>query len=112
MIPLSGEEIAPRFDLATEVRVVQLDISGKAPLVLDDKVVVLPQASAEVLCRLVLSEAVNSVICAGIDEEYYQFLTWKKVRVLDDVVGPADSALAALLAGTLSAGDNLYPQPG
>jgi hypothetical protein len=47
------------------------------------------------------------VICGGIEEEYYQYLTWKRVKVLDSVIGDSGEALERLAAGRLQAGDIL-----
>lgn len=107
LIPLYGDEIAPRFDLATEVLIVSLD-QGQSEF--EEKIIVLPQASAEQLCHLVLTEGINTVICGGIEEEFYRYLTWKKVMVLDSVISDWKTALARRAANTLKAGDNTYHQ--
>ncbi len=93
LIPLFEDEVAPRFDLATEVLVAAFGPDGK---ILEERTVVLPHASADELSKLVLTENVATVICSGIEEEYYQYLTWKKVLVIDSVVGTARQALNLL----------------
>ncbi|MBU2646131.1 hypothetical protein KKI24_15610 [bacterium] len=105
LIPLFGEDVAPRFDLATEV----LIITGNQPeQASDEKIIVLPQASAEQLCHLILTEAIKTVICGGIEEEYYRYLVWKKVQVLDSIIGPWQKALARFQQKNLQPGDIVY----
>lgn len=111
MIPLYYDDVAPRFDLATEVRMIFIEDEDGTPVIKDDKVVVLSNPSGETLCRLVLADAVTAVICAGIDEEYFQFLEWKKVSVMDGVSGPSDQVLARYLEGSLTPGTILSTKP-
>jgi len=105
LIPLHSNDVAPRFDLATEVLITARDknIAGGG-----EKIVVLSQASAEKLCHLILTEEIDVVICSGIEEEYYQYLTWKKVQVIDSVIGSWESVLNRFYEGTLRAGDILF----
>jgi predicted Fe-Mo cluster-binding NifX family protein len=104
LICLYGNEVTPRFDLATEVLIAFIDEDGKVE---GERVVVLPQASAERLCHMVLTESIQVVICGGIEEEYYQYLTWKRVKVLDSVIGDCKEVLERLAEGRLQAGDIL-----
>ena len=104
LICLHGNEVTPRFDLATEVLIASIGEDGK---VQGEKVVVLPKASAEMLFHMVLTESIQVVVCGGIEEEYYQYLTWKRVNVLDSVIGDCQTALARLAEGRLKAGDIL-----
>jgi len=101
LIPLYGKEVAPRFDLAPEALIVSLDEKGNQR----ERIVMLPQASAEKLCHLILTENVDTVICGGIEDEYYQYLIWKKVNVLDSVIGPYDIVLKRFANGLLKFGD-------
>ena len=48
----------------------------------------LADVSAEILCDLALKENIAMLICGGIEEEHYRFLTWKNITVIDSVVGP------------------------
>lgn len=107
LIPLYGDEVAPRFDLAGEVLIVTLNDRNE---VAEDRIIVVSQASAEGLCHLILKEEIGTVICGGIEEEYYQYLKWKRVELLDAVIGPWKAALAAWIGGTLSPGSILYPR--
>jgi predicted Fe-Mo cluster-binding NifX family protein len=105
LIALHGNDVAPRFDLATEVCIATVGADGRVE---DERTLVLPHASAEKLCRMVLTEDVEAVICGGIEEEYFQYLTWKRVRVLDSVMGPYDRVLEAFRLGRLEAGAILF----
>lgn len=98
LITISEDHVAPRFDLATEVLVLSLDSEGN---IQDRRTMVLPQASPEDLCHLILTEGAGIVICGGIEEEYYQYLQWKKVKVMDSVMGPYTGALDKLAHGPL-----------
>lgn len=108
LIPLYDEEVAPRFDLATEVLIVELDDEGN---LFEARNVVLPQASAEDLCQLILHEGISLVVCGGIEEEYYQYLTWKKIRVIDSIVGDHEQVVQCLKNGTLIEGAILMREP-
>ena len=104
LIPLHENHVAPRFDLATEVLIV-ID-PGKAGSA-QKRMVVLPGASADQLCHLIITENIQTVICSGIEDDYYQYLTWKRIEVIDSVVGSSNSALKRYFEGKLKAGDIL-----
>lgn len=105
LITLYRDEVAPRFDLATEILLVTLSPDGVEE---DRKTLVLAHASADELCDLILGREVNAVITGGIEEEYYHYLRWKRIDVLDSVAGPAEAALVRYRAGTLRGGDILF----
>ncbi len=105
LVVLYGNDVAPRFDLATEVLIASVVTDGKVE---ETKILVLPQASAEKLCHMILTEDVQAVICGGIEDEYYQYLTWKRVKVFDSVAGPYELALEKLGTGALQPGDILF----
>ncbi len=104
LIPLHGEYVAPRFDLATEAVVAAFGEGGEP---LEERTIVLPQASSDELCRLALAENVKVVICGGIEEEYHQYLSWKQIEVIDSVVASASAALRCHRSRELKAGDVL-----
>ncbi|MBS3809239.1 MAG: hypothetical protein KGY38_03670 [Desulfobacterales bacterium] len=108
LIPLYGREVAPRFDLAAEAVIVQVDETSRDRR---EKLVVLPQVSAEKLCHMILTEAIDTLVCGGIEEEYYQYLTWKRITVYDDVIGQWENALNRLLRGELQSGDIITASP-
>ncbi len=84
LIPLVGDDVAPRFDLAPEALIAEVSSEGS---VIVEKSIVLPQASAEALCRLIMTERIDIVACCAIEEEYYQYLAWKKIKVVDCLMG-------------------------
>ncbi|GAU09138.1 NifB/NifX family molybdenum-iron cluster-binding protein [Desulfoplanes formicivorans] len=90
LVPVSGGEVAPRFDMAPEVLIVTTDDNNT---VVATRTMVLPQASADDLCSLILTERIDVVACNGIEEEYYRFLTWKKIRVVDSIMDTVENAL-------------------
>ena len=101
LITIWRDQVAARFDLTSEVLVATVDSTGE---VLTSKTVVLPTVSAEDLCHMVLTEGITTVVCGGIEEEYFQYLTWKKVTVIDSVIGPYDRALEFARGGRLEPG--------
>ena len=102
LIPLHENDVAPRFDLATEVLIVTG--IGKVGS-MAKRMVVLPRASADQLCHLIITEGIHTVICSGIEDDYYQYLTWKRIKVIDSVIGSSQSALMRFIEGTLKPGD-------
>jgi predicted Fe-Mo cluster-binding NifX family protein len=104
LIPLYENDVAPRFDLTTEVLIVtNIGKSGSG----DERTVVLARASADQLCHLIITEGVQTVICGGIEDDYYQYLTWKRIEVIDSVIGSSKSALKRFVEGALKPGDIL-----
>lgn len=104
LIPLLGDDVAPRFDLAPEALIVVLRADGSLA---EERTLILSEASPEALCHLILTEKVDTVVCCGIEDEYYQYLTWKKVTVVDSVIGPSAKVLEKVADGTLHEGDIL-----
>ncbi|MFA4915809.1 MAG: hypothetical protein WC560_03960 [Syntrophales bacterium] len=104
LICLYGNEVAPRFDLTREVLIAVIGDVGK---VQEEKELVLPHASVEIICNMIITEGIKVVICGGIEEEYYQYLTWKNVTVLDSVIGNWHAVLQRLAQGRLQSGDIL-----
>ena len=107
LLPLHGNHVAPRFDLATEVLIA---IGHSFATEWEEKIVVLSQSSSEQICQLVFSERIDAVIVSGIEDEHYQYLTWKRVEVFDSVIGPWESALLRYFSGDLKSGDILFPK--
>jgi predicted Fe-Mo cluster-binding NifX family protein len=98
LITIEGDHIAPRFDLTTEVLIATMSARGHREA---ERTVVLPHASPEDLCHLILSKGIETLICNGIEDEYYQYLKWKKVEVYDSVIGPWSQALIQYRRGKL-----------
>ncbi|WP_320171905.1 dinitrogenase iron-molybdenum cofactor biosynthesis protein [Maridesulfovibrio sp.] len=104
LIPLLDDDVAPRFDLATDVMLIRLGRNSEA----EERIIVLPQASADDLCALATSEKSDTVICGGIDEEHFQYLKWKGIHVFDDVIGPVTMVLESYKSGQLTPGMNFH----
>lgn len=104
LITAQGDFVAPRFDLTSEVVIATAEngvLAGKP------RTIIMDRASAEELSNMIMEENVSLVVCGGIEERYYQFLTWKKIRVIDFVIGDHQSVLSRALAGELQPGDIL-----
>lgn len=98
---LTADQIAPRFDLCTEVLIAQFNDDRTGP---EPRTVLLPGPSADELCSLILKEGIDIVVCGGIEDSFFQYLIWKKVRVIDRVIGPSAKALQLALEEGLRAG--------
>ena len=103
-ITVHQDYIAPRFDLATEVLIILI---SNQTVVEEKKSIVLTRSSADELCHLLLSENINTLICGGIEEEYYQFLKWKNIKIFDSVVGDWKSVFKNWQDNLLNPGDVL-----
>lgn len=109
LITLDLDTVAPRFDLAADVWIGRIDPDGT---VRNAKTLVLSSASADELCKLVLTEKIEVVVCGAIEDKYYEYLQWKDVTVLDSVVGALDAVVQALARGALEQGAVLPLRPG
>ncbi len=107
LVPLLRDEVAPRFDLASEALVADVDLDSGTFSTSD---YLLPHSSADAMCDLALRRDVQVVICGAVDEEYYHYLRWKRVEVLDNVAATAQDALQRFAKGALKAGDILFPR--
>lgn len=105
MIPIQGDFVAPRFDLVTEVLIAQYDDGA---LLCEPKTIIMERASDEDLCHMIVEEHITEMVCGGIDETHYNFLNWKKIKVIDGIIGDWQSALEKTLAGTIEQGAVLY----
>lgn len=101
LVTLLNNDVAPRMDLCTEVLIGVLD---KDRTIVEQRHVILPRPSADELCQLILREGVDVLVCGGIEEEYYQYLTWKKIQVLDSVIGSSQQALDSVREDSLAPG--------
>lgn len=108
LLTIQGEVVAPRFDLTTEILIARAE---RGELVEPPREILLPGPSGEELCGMVIKESITHLICGGIEEEHYQYLTWKGVVVLDRVIGTGQLALRCLLDGKLQAGAVLRDKP-
>jgi hypothetical protein len=101
MITTCGDFVSPRFDLSSEVIIATY---YDQQLMEEPRCLILAKVSAEILCELALKEKVAIVICGGIEEHHYQFLTWKKIMVIDSVIGPYLDVLQLVVDNALEAG--------
>lgn len=101
MITIRGDFVSPRFDLTSEVIIATY---YDQQLLEEPRSLILADVSAIILCELALKENVAIVVCGGIEEEHYQFLTWKKITVIDSVVGPYLDVLQSVMDNELKPG--------
>ena len=104
MITTRGDFVSPRFDLSPEVIIATY---YDRQLLEEPRSIIISDVSAEIICDLALQENVATVICGGIEEQHYQFLTWKKITVIDAVVGPYTDVLELAMNNTLEPGSIL-----
>lgn len=104
MIPIQGHYVAPRFDLATEILTARVE---RGKVISEPKTIIMERPSDEGLCQMIVEENITDVVCGGIEELHYNFLVWKKVAVLDAVIGDWQTALDKAVAGTLQQGEIL-----
>lgn len=105
LVPLWRTDVAPRFDLAVEILLVSFDESSAET---GRQNVMLAHSSADELCDFILRQGVSVVVANGIEEGYYHYLRWKRVEVLDGVMGPVDRVVERFAQGRLAAGDILF----
>lgn len=101
LVTVEGEAVAGRFDMVSETVIA---VYRQGALQGSPKIFLVSQPSAEELCRLILKEEVDVLICGGIEERHQKFLTWKGVQVLDAVIGPCAKALDLAAKGELESG--------
>lgn len=104
LVTLSGEMVSPRFDLTTAVSRVLADQDRG---LFEERTTILARPSADLLCQHILNEKIDVLLCGGIEDAYYAYLSWKRIRVLDNIIGDAGEAVRGFLQGTLQAGDCL-----
>ena len=101
MITIRGDFVSPRFDQSSEVIIAPC---YDRQLLEEPRSIILSEVSAEKLCDLALKENVATVICGGIEELHYQFLTWRKITVIDAVIGPHADVLQLAMNNALEPG--------
>ena len=108
LIPLIDNELAPRFDIALEVLIVSVTRETSAMGKINERIVILDTPSGEAMYRMVMSENIKTIICAGMENEIFEFLQRKRITIIDNVCGPVDAVLEAYLMGTLSSGQSYF----
>lgn len=101
---IQGDFVAPRFDLATEILIVRY-AAGKQEG--SPRTIIIERPSDEALCQMIVEENITDLVCGGIDEVHYSFLSWKKVNVIDGVIGGWTDALEMAIRGELKQGNIL-----
>jgi hypothetical protein len=104
LITAQGDFVAQRFDLTAEVVIAALQ---EGQLIGNPRAIIMDRPSPEDLCNMIMEEDIGVVVCGGIEDRHYQFLSWKKIMVIDNVIGDHHSAMIKLLAGELKPGDFL-----
>ncbi len=104
LITAQGDFVAQRFDLTAEVVIATVE---NGHLVGKPRAIIMDRPSPEDLCNMIMEENIAIVICGGIEDRHYQFLTWKKIQVIDYIIGDHESVLQKAIAGELQAGDLL-----
>ena len=101
LITINKNEIAARFDLASEILIAP---SRDTIQTVDPRILLLSSTSGEEICGLAIKENISLIICGGIEDSHYQYMVWKKIKVFDRVIGPYELALEYALAGKLNSG--------
>jgi len=104
MVLIQGDFVAPRFDLATEILIVRFENGEEIG---EPKMIIIERSSDEALCQMAVEENITDMICGGIEEVHFNFLVWKKVSVLDAVIGSWRTAVEKAVAGSLQQGEIL-----
>ncbi len=104
VITTRGDFVSPRFDMSSEVVIATC---YDKQLLQEPHALILSGVSAELICDLALREKASIVICGGIEEQHYQFLTWKKIKVFDFVIGPHADVLQLAMENKLTSGAQL-----
>jgi len=101
LITIQKDEVAPRFDQTSEILITETEgekITG------EPRIILLPGTSGEDICGLAIKENISLVICGGIEDTHYQYLKWKKIKVVDGVIGPYQQALNSAVTNHLKPG--------
>ncbi len=104
LITAQGDFVAQRFDLTAEAVIATVE---NGHLLGKPRTIIMDRSSPEDLCNMIMEENIAMVVCGGIEDRHYQFLTWKKIRVIDSVVGDHQSVLKKAVAGDLQPGELL-----
>jgi predicted Fe-Mo cluster-binding NifX family protein len=101
LITINKDEVAPRFDLASEIQITETK-AGK--ITGEPRLILLTGSSGEDICALAIKENISLLICGGIEDAHYQYLKWKKIKVVDGVIGPYEQALLSAMKNDLKPG--------
>jgi predicted Fe-Mo cluster-binding NifX family protein len=101
LITIQNDEVAPRFDLTSEILITETE-AGK--IIGEPRIILLTGSSGEDICALATKENISLLICGGIEDAHYQYLKWKKIQVIDWVIGPYEQALHSAMTNDLKSG--------
>ena len=101
LITIQQNEVAPRFDQTSEILITETE--GEK-IIKEPRILLLPGTSGEDICGLAIKENVSLVVCGGIEDTHYQYLKWKKIKVIDSVIGPYEQALHSAMTNNLKPG--------
>lgn len=105
LMPIQGDIVAPRFDLATEILVAHF---AHGELIGEPKIMIMERPSEESLCQMAVEENITDFVCGGIEEVHYKFLVWKQVNALDRVIGHWRTVLEKVIDGSLVQGEIVH----
>jgi len=101
LITIQANDVSPRFDQTSEIFIIE---AKEEQIVGNPRIILLPGNSGEDICGLATKENISLVICGGIEETHYQYLKWKKIKVVDRVIGPYEQALNFAITHNLKPG--------
>ena len=101
LVTIHKNEITPRFDHSSEILIVK---TMGEEIIGNPRIILLPGTSGEDICGLATKENISMVICGGIEDTHYQYLKWKKIRVIDGVIGPYENAIKLAITNNLKPG--------
>jgi hypothetical protein len=101
LITIQGNFVAPRFDMVSEVLIASSD--GQK-LIDKPRTILISRPSADELCSFITKEDISIVVCGGIEERHYKYLSWTKKKIFDSVIGPYAEALQMVLENRLTSG--------
>ena len=105
LLVIQGDYVAPRFDLATEIIIARYE---KQIIIGEPKNIIMERPSDEGLSQMIVEEQITDLVCGGIEELHYKFLVWKKVNVIDCVIGGWQEALNRHVQNQLKHGDIIH----
>jgi len=101
LITIEKNDVSPRFDHTSEILIIETD--GQH-IISEPRIILLTGSSGEDICSLAIKENISLVICNGIEETHYDYLKWKKIMIIDGVIGPHEQALDFALKKKLQPG--------
>ena len=101
LITTRGNNVAPRFDLTSELLIA---LCEQEQVIGTPRTMLMNRPSSEELCAIIIKEGIDVVICGGIEDSHLQYLSWKKITVVDSVIGPSSEGLNAFNKGFLQSG--------